>query len=593
MTSPRPWNRYKMKQMLQRMAAHCAPPSPGTLRAMVPGVLCGWGCAGLLALGHPWLAGALALAAAVVAGGWWKPSFWAESWRGRGWVLPSLVLGVILAAVMLLEPIADAWYAAWYWPVYKGLALGLVLGVLAGPPLVCALRRMAQKARAARSEERPPFPGLWFFLAVLLPLVVYWARVFPYESSFDLEYQLEMLRGEIPLNDVHTLAHTLLLGMLGGQPGLLVAVQLLALAGLLTAFAAWFYRRGMGLFALAACLCGGCLGPVVGQAAASPIKDMPAALCTGVVLYYIMRLLAEDLRLTWPHRIAFGAALAFTGLFRHNGLVLVLAAGLWLLARGIYRRRKCLLAAVAVCAVCILLVDGVAAPLLNVQHPANGFAVQVYATGIVAVDQRGGEITDEQRRRMEELLPMDYVAQCLENPDTAHFTRAQRLCWTRDLGSYTPSEREQQFVPLLEDSAGVNDVFNNLFILAAGQNKAELLRLYLELFLQNPWLCTTELLRNNTNVWRLDRGLGPFSHVFYLAAVALAFFCGSGRGMLRRWPALLPLACNIASVIVAASTNEIRYLLPTFLLAVPCALFFALEAGGADHQTKGVSEPCR
>lgn len=582
-----------MNKTLHKLAAHCAPPAPGVLRALVSGVLCGWGCAGLLALGYPWLAGALALAAAAVAGQWWQPAFWAESWKGRGWALPALVLGAVLAAVMLLEPIADAYYAAWYWPVYKGLALGLVLGGLIGPPLVCALRRMARKARSARETTRPAFPGVWFFLEVLVPLAIYWARVFPYESSFDLEYQLEMLRGELPLNDVHTLAHTLLLGLAGGQPGLLVAVQLLALAGLLTAFAAWFYRRGMGLFGIAACLCGGCLGPVVGQTAASPIKDLPAALCAGVVLYYILRLLVGDLRFSWPHRIGFGAALAFIGLFRHNGFVLVLAAGMWLLARGIYRRQKCLLATVAVCAACIVAVDGVAAPLLRVQHPANGFAVQVYATGIVAVDQRGGEMSEEQRRRMEELLPMDYVAHCLENPDTAHFTRAQRLCWTRELGSYTPSEREARFAPLLEDSQGVNDVFNNLFILAAGQNPKEILRLYLELFLQNPWLCTTEILRNNTNVWRLDRGLGPFSHVFYLAALAVAFFCGSGRGMLRRWPALLPVMCNIASVVVAASTNEIRYLLPTFLLAVPSALFFALEGSVPDDQTKGVSEPCR
>lgn len=78
-----------MNKTLHKLAAHCAPPAPGVLRALVPGVLCGWGCAGLLALGHPWLAGAPALAAAAVAGQWWKPSFWAESWKGRGWLLPT------------------------------------------------------------------------------------------------------------------------------------------------------------------------------------------------------------------------------------------------------------------------------------------------------------------------------------------------------------------------------------------------------------------------------------------------------------------------------------------------------------------------
>lgn len=44
---------------------------------------------------------------------------------------------------------------------------------------------------------------------------------------------------------------------------------------------------------------------------------------------------------------------------------------------------------------------------------------------------------------------------------------------------------------------------------------------------------------------------------------------------------------------VAVCANEIRYLLPTFLLAVPSALCFALEGGVPDDQTKGVSEPCR
>ena len=551
--------RQKVKQMF------CSPTKPQILE-LVAAVAGGLLCSILCIMGHPWLASMVPMAMLIRPYRYSKNILWPIVW-----------VGAALAAVMMLEPVVDAYYTTWFFPLYKALGLGVLLSLAITPHFMAWLKRQGRQAERARQDNsRPKFPAFYFFVAMLVPLLCAWASKGPYLDSFDLAYELEMLRGETPLNDVHTMAHTFLLWLCAGNPVVLVGLQIFALALLLTVFAAWFYRQGMGLFCIGATFSMFSLCGTVTELAVSPIKDLPAALCMGVVLYYSMRLLVNDLQWHWGHRLAFGSALAFTGLLRHNGYVLVLAAGVWLLFRAM--RQKQLFAVLASGVVCIVLVNAIGYGILHAQSPNNGFSVQVYATGIVAVERRGGDITEAQRQRMKELLPMDYVEACLSNPETEGRTLAQRLCWIRDLGQYLPSEEEQAFAPLLQDENGTNDVFNNLFILAAGEHKTEIITLYFELFLQNPWLCTTEIIRNTTTIWRLERGLALFSHVFYLIGILAAFVGIGKKKMLRFWPVLLPIGCNVASVVVAASTNELRYLLPTFLLAAPAVLFFGLQS---------------
>lgn len=546
------------------MKKHCTLPTKQQFLELLGALLCGLVCSGLWAAGRPWLASAIPVCMLI------RPH------KCKKWLVPTVLVGIALAIIMLLETVVDAYYKSWFLPAYKSLGLGLVISLGITPMFVAWMNKTSRKAACEKcNKTRPMFPASAFFMAMLIPLLGFWATKAPYIDAFDVQYQLEMLRGDVPLNDVHTMAHTFLLWLTAGQPVILVGLQIIGLAWLLTVFAAWFYRQGIGLFSIAVSFSMFSLCGTVAEIAVSPIKDLPATLCMGVVLYYIMRLLANDLHWSRWHIAAFGGALAFTGLLRHNGYVLVLMAGIWLLVVGL--RKKQMFGVLACCVACIVLVNGIGYQMLHAKSPSNGFSVQVYATGIIAVDRRGGEMTAEQRQRMERLLPMDYVEHCLSNPDTAGRTLAQRLCWTRDLGQYTPSEREQNFATLLQDQEGTNDVFNNLFILAAGEHKAEIVKLYLELFLKNPWLCTTELIRNTTTIWRLDRGLALFSHVFYLMALMVAFVSIGRKGMLRYWPVLLPILCNIASVVVAASTNEIRYLLPSFVLAMPTILFLVVQ----------------
>ena len=50
------------------------------------------------------------------------------------------------------------------------------------------------------------------------------------------------------------------------------------------------------------------------------------------------------------------------------------------------------------------------------------------------------------------------------------------------------------------------------------------------------------------------------------------------RRLARTWPLMLPVLCNLGSVLIASATNEDRYLLPTYLLAVPSILFAVAAA---------------
>lgn len=68
------------------------------------------------------------------------------------------------------------------------------------------------------------------------------------------------------------------------------------------------------------------------------------------------------------------------------------------------------------------------------------------------------------------------------------------------------------------------------------------------------------------------------SHLFYLCLMLMGFAALGLRRLARTWPLMLPVLCNLDSVLIASATNEDRYLLPTYLLAVPSILFAAAAA---------------
>jgi hypothetical protein len=71
--------------------------------------------------------------------------------------------------------------------------------------------------------------------------------------------------------------------------------------------------------------------------------------------------------------------------------------------------------------------------------------------------------------------------------------------------------------------------------------------------------------------------------VFLLSALLLAMFARIRRGERRRfWLAMLPILCNVVSILISTVTNEIRYLMPTFLLTPVLLLYvFSFEKNDA------------
>ncbi|MDR1465102.1 MAG: hypothetical protein LBJ11_07385 [Oscillospiraceae bacterium] len=233
------------------------------------------------------------------------------------------------------------------------------------------------------------------FAATLIPLGIDWLRT-PghFLSSVDVQYQWAQVSRTMPLNDVHALAHTLLLKALtfNGQISFasVTAVQILLLAVLCALFADYFAQKGADTRVL--------LGGFVLLALAMPAKtflypwkDGPYVLALGVVFYYLLRTLDREFTLTWKHVVPLGLALAGSGLFRYNGILPAAGCLLYFLGYGLRNRavggkvlRK-LACAAAVAAICAVSVNGLGYRVFRAAHIPNGYGLQQIGSGLAAV----------------------------------------------------------------------------------------------------------------------------------------------------------------------------------------------------------------
>lgn len=393
-------------------------------------------------------------------------------------------------------------------------------------------------------------------------LALAWSTVFPANCTMpDTLNQLMQVTGTIPYSNVHTIAHTLLLALfyrIDPSLMLLMLVYCLGIAYLYGLFSGYLYRRGVSypliLFALTPFL----LPKLTASLYMLPFKDVPYSFCVGIVTYLLMRFL-DDGALSVPKSIALGLCLAFSMLFRLNGVIITIFCGLFFLIAFIKRRQFASLLSVGLTAVfCIVGMSVVSDQILHAESPDNGFSVQVFGAGITAVVAENGNITPEQEARIETALPVDWM--------TSHYApwQTRPLIWSYD--------------DVADASADPRTaVFNNHFVLAMGEHKAEVIRLYAELFFQNPLLCLREIAFSTYCVWgwQIESVQFYYTNSFLTCLLLLAFFAKSTSERKRqRLLMLLPIACNMLSIAISTITNEMRYLMPTFLLAPVILLYF-------------------
>ncbi|WP_394965820.1 hypothetical protein [Candidatus Allofournierella excrementigallinarum] len=457
----------------------------------------------------------------------------------------------------------------------EGAVRAAALACIAAPLLCFAAGRLCALCEKAAAPARP-FPRLAFFAASLLVLYPAWKNRLVENGTLDYANQLGQVQGTVPLNDVHTLAHTFIIWLFRGNHSALVTGQFLALAALTCLFAAWLWRRGLPPFAVSAGLLAFMLNSTTLAMFQIGTKDPPYGLCMGLALYFMARFIANDLAWRWYHRLAFGVTLAGCGLLRYNGYAFVLVCLVWLAVMGFVRRRREGFSVVAAALATVLVFNFCAYNIAGAVKMPSGVSMQVPATGIVIL-LHDGVLTPEQEARARELMAVDCAVKAIDEFDIDHYNSTKRIWWHRDLLTYVPTASEEKFAPLLDQDIYLIDPLNNLFTLSLAENKAGIVALYLELFFQHPIACLRLIAENQTSAWGWSTE-NPMSHLFYLCLMLMGFAALGLRRLARTWPLMLPVLCNLGSVLIASATNEDRYLLPTYLLAVPSILFAVAAA---------------
>lgn len=408
---------------------------------------------------------------------------------------------------------------------------------------------------------------IYVMALTLFALCLVWTDVFPADlGAPDTVNQLMQVDGTIPYSNVHTVAHTLLLALVRAVDpslGLLMVLYYLAIAFLYGLFGRLAFERGVPFAVIVVAFVPFLMPKLTSALYTQPLKDLPYSFCIGVVTYLMIRFL-ESGSLKRGQAIALGVCLAFSTLFRYNGIIVSIAVGVFFLIAYLKKRQfVSLLCSVAAAVVCVAGVGVVSRSVLHAETPENGFSMQIFGTGIAAVLANDGNVTSEQAAELEEILPVDWMVEHYEK------WNARGLVWTQDFSSDPNGLFADQSM----------QVFNNSFIVSLGTHRWEVVRLYAQLFLQNPLICLRELAYGSFAVWgwRTESIQFYYTNVFLLSALLLAMFARIRRVERRRfWLAMLPVLCNVVSILISTVTNEIRYLMPTFLLA-PVLLLYAFS----------------
>ena len=396
------------------------------------------------------------------------------------------------------------------------------------------------------------------FLAALFGLILLFTSkpYFMNVSSQDVLDQSDQIHGVLAYNNVHAIGHTLFLKFMSriyDSFGLVVIFQLAMVVLLYISFADFFYFKGLPLY-LVVLFQGLTLIFIRNSTLAlyMPWKDTPAALCLGVVSLVFMRHLDSG-GMKKKDAFVLGLALAWSFLFRLNGIVALIICGgsicFSLLRKKLFPQMTLLVVAAAAS---ILSVNMYAEHVLHAIDIDNGFSIQVFGSGIAAV-VNDGELSPQELEEIDKVLPVEWM----QGRDM------RELIWDHDNSPRITSDPNMR-------------VYNNEYVLRMGENKKDVILLYLKLLPSHFVVCLKDLLDNVGMVWKLEESFFVSNYIFQFVLLTIIFFGNRLKGM-DLLP-FLPSLCNTVSIVLSSTTNETRYLLPTFLLA-PCLILFSIMRG--------------
>jgi len=436
--------------------------------------------------------------------------------------------------------------------------------MLLSVPAFCLLVRAVRRfIRAMAAEESPLLRQdgektlsprltalLCFGFALALLLAMRGLLFYPYGSTVDSDNQWMQIHGQIPYSDIHSIGHTLLLALLlrVWDSFSFVVLAQLGLTALVFALccrlAAGRGLQGSFLLLLAAVF----LTPVAPiDVLFYPLKDVPYTLCVILATMLLIRH-TEAGRFRTREALAFGVLLALVYELRKNGVVLLVFISLYYMISALRDKAWKQLAAFALALTAVLgAVHVYAYGVLKTESPENGWGVQVFATGLVAAAQ-DNNATPAEREAIAALLPLDWAE------GTYQPWNLNDMLWWED-GD-----------PRIENDPGLA-VFNNGFVLAMCEHRAEIVRLYIRLLPRHVISYCKNILYSTSLIW----GIQPSDHMpmsnslLLLWLYLLADELWTKEKRKRAWPIFLPVTLNLVSIAISTVTNEPRYLLPTTL----------------------------
>ena len=423
--------------------------------------------------------------------------------------------------------------------------------------LLAGFRMWMQSFRDPQGKGSPPvFSAVIVALYTAAALSLSWLKYYPSGTSPDTRHQWGQVHDDLILNDIHALGHTIFLkGLLAiwDDYAMVILVHILMIALLYGLFAHYLAGKGirLGWMLLAVSIFTACESPT--STYMYPWKDTPYTFAVGILTLFLIYLVDDEVKFTVPKALVMAVSLAYTTLFRLNGIVILLFVGIWLIVWLIRRKLwKHLTAMAAAVVICFGAVNWYGYGVLKAESPENGFSIQVFGSGIAAmVSQADGDLTREDRAEISQYLKAGWMIPYYTPWET------RKLIWTYE--TYDPEG--------IFSDPNMEIMVNN-FVLDLGEHKWDVVKLYFKLMPKHFAICVRDVLYNTFAVW----GLG-WSYQFYYSNMFLLVLMMVGAGanwkkasIGRRLIVFAPVICNAVSIAVSTITNETRYLLPTHTL---------------------------
>jgi len=409
---------------------------------------------------------------------------------------------------------------------------------------------------------------LFLSVLILVILLVQWMPFFPHGSSPDTIEQWNQIHGIKNYNNIHAIGHTIFLKILLSIYDdyiIVIVVHIVSILLLYLYFADFFYSHGLSFhfigFVLSMSLI--CFQPVT-SAYYYPWKDSPSAICLAIITVIFAKFLLDG-KVENRDALGLGAALAGCYLFRHNGIIALIVCGIYFMISFMRRKLFKQLSSMAIAVIVpIILVNLYSSSVLNPVDINNGFSIQVFGSGISAV-VNNDTLTDEELQRIDEVLPVDWMKENYYSP-----TSKNTLIWEKDACDEIINN------PNLE-------ILNNEFVIKMGENKLDVIKLYINLIPKHLPTLINDILGSTAIAWHVNSLFFVSSHIFI--AVLFAFLKYKYRLQHNWWLVFMPCLCNTASIMISTITNEIRYLLPSFLIA-PFFVLYTVLIGNTTHINK-------